>query len=204
MNHRTLTPSSSLSLSSSTAIKIKDKLNAPVELELELEQEAEVETQPAACLFCNKVLDQELCLGLVRGQLTQPLPHSASCCFSSSATLRIKANFQMPSVFRLVIWTLDCFHSSWRVACAARPHPPFLPHHRLVSLYVQSTKGHATMGTFVSLPPSVSLSSCVCVCLLISICLIAGVSTSVLSALSYLSVRLLKSSITTRSAHNLE
>lgn len=162
MNHRTLTPSSSLSLSSSTAIKIKDKLNAPVELKLE--QEAEAETQPAACLFCNKVLDQELCLGLVRGQLTQPLPHSASCCFSSSATLRIKANFQMPSVFRLVIWTLDCFHSSWRVACAARPHPPFLPHPRLVSLYVQSTKGHATMGTFVSLPPSVSLSSCVCVC----------------------------------------
>lgn len=101
---------------------------------------------------------------MLRGQLTQPLPHSASCCFSSSATLRIKANFQMPSVFRLVIWTLDCFHSSWRVACAARPHPPFLPHPRLVSLYVQSTKGHATMGTFVSLPPSVSLSSCVCVC----------------------------------------
>lgn len=64
MNHRTLTPSSSLSLSSSTAIKIKDKLNASVELELELEQEAEVESQPAACLFCNKVLDQELCLVL--------------------------------------------------------------------------------------------------------------------------------------------
>lgn len=133
------------------------------------------------------------------------------CCFSSSATLRIKANFQMPSVFRLVIWTLDCFHSSWPgcLRCA-RPHPPFLSSSPIPALFRCTCKAPKDtlqwVRLFLFLP--LSLSLCVCVCMLISICLIAGVSPSVLSAPSYLSVhpsvRLLKSSITTRSAHNLE
>lgn len=109
---------------------------------------------------------------MLRGQLTRLLPHSASCYFSSSAPLRIKANFQMPSVFRLVIWTLDCFHSSWRVACAASPHPPFpstaLPPPSPPGFGVRAKHQRTRYNGYVCFSPSLYIclpfSLCVCAC----------------------------------------
>lgn len=172
--------------------------------------EKEAETQPAACLFCNKVLD--LFVGLLLVPAPCPALSLSLCCyFSSSATLRIKANFQMPSVFRLVIWTLDCFHSSWPgcLRCA-RPHPPFFSSSPIPALFRCTCKAPKDtlqwVRLFLSLSLPLSLSLCVCVHVNFHLPDCGGVSICPICAV--LSVRppvcLLKSSITTRSAHNLE
>lgn len=160
MNHRTLAPSSSLSLSSSTAIKIKDKLNASVESCRWRRRQ-----RRSLLLVCFVIKSWTSSWSLLRVQLSLSL----CCCFSSSATLRIKANFQMPSVFRLVIWTLDCFHSSWpgclRCARAHSPSPPlFCAAFPLPALFRCTCKAPKDTLQWVRLFLSLSLSLSVCVC----------------------------------------
>lgn len=139
-------------------IKIKDKLNASVE-----SCRWRSSQRRSLLLVCFVIKSWTCFWSLLRVQLSLSL----CCCFSSSATLRIKANFQMPSVFRLVIWTLDCFHSSWPgcLRCA-RAHPPFFSCSLLPALFRCTCKAPKDtlqwVRLFLSL--SLSLSLCVCVC----------------------------------------